>query len=359
MSKNVPIIALYTHKGGVSKTTNCMHLSWALSKYFDKNILIVDADPQCNITQLLIPESRRETDFFKNTKFTDIYEAMSPIMHGLSKEVQEVMPLQVRREAFSKGGLFLLPGNLKLSTFEPVIALSHSLSTSSSYPIFDSLPGAFSEAVNKAASKCGADLVFVDMGPSIGELNKNIFYALDYFLIPTTADVYCKSTISTMEETLREWARSQKIVADATKNHGIKVKKTLPAFLGTVVSMFNVTGKEGKPVKQQQVWIELIKSSVENNLAPVLMDINMLHDVQVEGYCVAEIPNFLSLLALSQRCSFPIFDIPRDQYLSFDDSKGEWKSMSKTEIESNMKRAEIFKEIFKRFAKNLLQQINK
>jgi chromosome partitioning protein len=44
-----PIISLFNHKGGVSKTTTAFNLGWALAGR-GKQVLIVDADPQCNLT---------------------------------------------------------------------------------------------------------------------------------------------------------------------------------------------------------------------------------------------------------------------------------------------------------------------
>ena len=41
-------IAIFNHKGGVSKTTTAFHLAWALSKK-QKRVLMVDSDSQCNL----------------------------------------------------------------------------------------------------------------------------------------------------------------------------------------------------------------------------------------------------------------------------------------------------------------------
>src|SRR3981189_1781870 len=44
-----PIISLFNHKGGVSKTTTAFNLGWAMADR-GKKVLIVDGDPQCNLT---------------------------------------------------------------------------------------------------------------------------------------------------------------------------------------------------------------------------------------------------------------------------------------------------------------------
>ncbi|MFU6988917.1 ParA family protein [Pseudomonas paraeruginosa] len=56
------IITLYNHKGGVSKTTTTYHLAHALVESQGKKVLVVDADPQCNITELFLFKIIEELD---------------------------------------------------------------------------------------------------------------------------------------------------------------------------------------------------------------------------------------------------------------------------------------------------------
>jgi cellulose biosynthesis protein BcsQ len=44
-------IVLFNHKGGVSKTTTSYNLGWMLAS-LGKKVLLVDADPQCNLSIL-------------------------------------------------------------------------------------------------------------------------------------------------------------------------------------------------------------------------------------------------------------------------------------------------------------------
>ena len=47
------IISIYNHKGGVGKTSTAAALGWKLAELNCK-VLLVDADPQCNLTGFLI-----------------------------------------------------------------------------------------------------------------------------------------------------------------------------------------------------------------------------------------------------------------------------------------------------------------
>ena len=46
-------IALFNHKGVVSKTTTTFHLGWMLASK-GKRVILVDTDPQCNLTGLVL-----------------------------------------------------------------------------------------------------------------------------------------------------------------------------------------------------------------------------------------------------------------------------------------------------------------
>lgn len=69
------IIAIANHKGGVAKTTSCVNIAAALAK-MGHRILLVDVDPQANLTSSFTDESKIEAS---------IYDAMkgdpAPIMN--------------------------------------------------------------------------------------------------------------------------------------------------------------------------------------------------------------------------------------------------------------------------------------
>jgi cellulose biosynthesis protein BcsQ len=47
------VISLFNHKGGVSKTTTTFNLGWMLARK-DQRVILVDCDPQCNLTGMVL-----------------------------------------------------------------------------------------------------------------------------------------------------------------------------------------------------------------------------------------------------------------------------------------------------------------
>lgn len=58
------ILSFINYKGGVGKTTTTYHIGCALANYHDKRVLLVDIDPQTNLTFLCAIESRWQS--YKN-----------------------------------------------------------------------------------------------------------------------------------------------------------------------------------------------------------------------------------------------------------------------------------------------------
>ena len=54
-------LTLFNHKGGVGKTTLTVNLAFALAD-MGKTILLVDSDPQCNLTSYLVQAEVVDTE---------------------------------------------------------------------------------------------------------------------------------------------------------------------------------------------------------------------------------------------------------------------------------------------------------
>ena len=104
-------ITIYNHKGGVGKTTLTVNIAFALSE-LGKSVLLVDSDPQCNLTSYLLSDDVVD-DLLNHSNDPDgqtIWTAVKPIFDntGVGRLV----------EPTTVGELGLLPGDIRLSEFE-------------------------------------------------------------------------------------------------------------------------------------------------------------------------------------------------------------------------------------------------
>jgi chromosome partitioning protein len=142
------IIAISNHKGGVGKTTTTVNLGAGLAK-LNKKILLVDLDPQANLTQcygITKPEST-------------LYEVL--------KGEMEVKPIEINEN------LFVAPSSLDLAGAEMELTSE----AGREYLL--------EEILNPIKDQF--DYIFVDCPPSLGLLTLNAFTCADEVIIPIQA----------------------------------------------------------------------------------------------------------------------------------------------------------------------------
>ncbi|MEY3403494.1 MAG: hypothetical protein RLZZ86_3110 [Cyanobacteriota bacterium] len=143
------IYAISNHKGGVGKTTSTINIGAALALK-KKKVLLVDLDPQANLTQSL-GINKAEITIYDNLRGEKL---ISPIEY--------------------KNNLYVLPSSLDLSAAE--IELSAE-------------PGReyiLKEFLSKLKDKY--NYILIDCPPSLGLLTINALAAADYVIIPMQAE---------------------------------------------------------------------------------------------------------------------------------------------------------------------------
>ncbi len=138
-------IVVFNHKGGVSKTTSIYNIGWMLSK--ENNVLVVDADPQCNLSSLMLGDKFDQYYFEDETKEHNIKDGVQVAFSGKPYPIEAVNCFSPTRSP----SLYLLAGQANLSEYDA--ALTFAQTTNNAIATLQNLPGAFSELIKLTEEK--------------------------------------------------------------------------------------------------------------------------------------------------------------------------------------------------------------
>lgn len=304
-------IALLNHNGGVSKAAIAFNLGWMLTLK-GKKVILVDADPQCNLTMMALGETGIGETY---PIYPDIKTGLAPSFEAQPQAIEAIdcIPLGNRDR------LFLLPGHVGFSEYEVTLGIAQELSRS--IQALRNLPGSIADLLEKTGHKYDADYMLIDMSPGLGSINQNVLTTSDFFIIPTNADIFSVMAIDSLANVLPKWsawakqASSLQVLQDAT----YPFPETTTRFLGTIIQNYRI--RNGKETPAFKTWIDNIEGDVSEKLVPALQRNNMLLPMRnyiqngmSDCLTLAKIPNFNSLIGLSQESQTPVFALT-DEHL--------------------------------------------
>ena len=267
-------IAFFNHKGGVSKTTSAFHIGWKMAE-LGKTVLLVDCDPQCNLTGLVL-EYNQDDDYpfdgTQNEKPKNILDGLSPAFDARPVLLQ---PVEVQKVA-DHLNLFVLPGHVGLSENENTLTIAHELSSSLS--ALRNIPGSLRHLLNITAQNISADYVLVDMSPSLGAINQNILCASDSFIVPVAPDFFSAMALRSLSRILERW-KDWSIKAGETRilqEADYPWRTVSPAYLGSIVQNYRIRRrgvKQASPTQAYNKWFNDLKSTKATHLIPTLRKI--------------------------------------------------------------------------------------
>ena len=345
------IIALFNHKGGVSKTTTTFNLGWMLAKK-GKKVLLVDADPQCNLTGLILGYSDNDDfeQFYSKNPELNLKAVLRPAYESIPKLIEPIEPISVKKNK----NLFLIPGHINLSEYEITLGIAQELS--SSIQALKNIPGSLPYFIEKESEKYSFDIVLIDMNPSLGALNQNILMTSDYFLVPTAPDYFSKMAIDSLITVFprwKKWSESAQTLSELA-TAAYPFPRGFPKFLGTVIQKYRP--RKGQATEGFQSWINRINEDVAKHFVPQLQKIDMLLDISTykkidaafaSTYCLAQIPDFNTLIATSQEHKVPVFALKDNMF-------GHVGAV----LEQDQKKREEFLGIFSQLANNVITLTN-
>jgi chromosome partitioning protein len=173
----VRLVAVVNQKGGVGKTTTAVNLGAALARR-GRRVLLVDMDPQGNLTDHLLPDAAEGTDGEEAAPRASVYDVLVEGRAAKDCVVPTATP-----------GLFVLPSHADLAGAELDLA---------------SVIGReviLRDAI-AALPKDAYDWVFFDCPPSLGLLSLNALAAADEVLIVLQTEFFAMRGLGALDRTV-------------------------------------------------------------------------------------------------------------------------------------------------------------
>ena len=358
--RNPILISLFNHKGGVSKTTTTFNLGWTFANLGIKT-LIVDTDPQCNLTAYVLGFQKNIDleEFYSKKENEDLYSALKPILEGQNLQIKPIKPCETLN-----GNLKLIAGHLNLSDVDMQISLG--LLGSGLAAFSKQFVGSLHTIIRETAKSTNCELVLIDMSPSSGAMNRSILMSSDYFIIPTSPDFFSHQAIQSLGDMFLDWERKMfKTFRDASSPNSFPQKP--PKLIGIISQKYRTytpkkkefkekipfTGESSLKNRKKRIakaygeWIDKIQKSSDKNLAEKLKSENMVIDKDTfKSHINDELPynlisvgDFNSLIAASQKYQKPVFELTDEEI----DQTG-------LTLEEMKEKQKEFKDVFKNLA---------
>ncbi|SEC01162.1 ParA family protein [Bradyrhizobium erythrophlei] len=302
-------LVFFNNKGGVGKTTLTCNVVSYLNLHKGKRVLLIDADPQCNASQLMLADDVIESLYLsKKVKSpTTLYTHLRPLEQGDAAVSSTLRPILASQNAFATD---LIPCHPNMALIEDRLSQAWADLRGGDEIRGYRISNWVSQLLEKSAAKY--DLVVFDVGPSLGAINRTILLSSDFVITPFGSDIFSlvgiQNIASWMEAWQREYARALQFLkerhADAIAEYpGVSEASRKTRLAGYSVQQYvTKTFKTGRrPVKAYDDIMKMIPSTVVENLSSYFPT-----GLNEPDLVLGHIPFLYSLVPLAQANRSPI-----------------------------------------------------
>lgn len=296
---NTPVVTFFNNKGGVGKTSTLYNLSRMFAKR-GKRVLAVDLDPQANLTSLCLPDETLyqlwDGENADATGLQTIYHAVQPLIDSIG-DVKQIRPQPVSETL----NYAILPGDLRLSQFEDKLATEWNSALGGQTGGLN-VTSAFGRLIRNVSQSNQSDIVFVDVGPNLGAINRAALIASDYVVIPLVPDLFSLQGLANVGKYLRQWRGDWQYSLDraGAKPQNYPTGQMRP--IGYIILQHRE--RQSRFVAVHQRWAVRI---------PETYATYVLHQPYVSSEedtnLIGQVRNYQSLMALSHEAKKPIFEL--------------------------------------------------
>jgi len=231
-------VSIINYKGGVGKTTITANLAAGLVE-LGKRVLVIDLDPQTNLTFSFIDVVDWEKKYEKGKTIKFWFDSIID-----EKQIPSFSGLIVK-----KNGIDIICSHLGLIDVD--LELAYEL-TGNERKIKTKFIKTYSYIKGELAKQHdNYDVVLFDCPPNFSIVTKNAIVASDYYLVPAKMDFLSTLGINHLRNRVNTFVQEYNDKSDNAK--------ISPEFLGVVATMISLWS--GEPIKAQQTYIAQLKNS--------------------------------------------------------------------------------------------------
>ncbi|MBD0323077.1 MAG: AAA family ATPase [Aldersonia sp.] len=190
-------IATINLKGGVGKTTTTAALGEIMAATFGQRVLLVDLDPQTNLTTMMLGERRWQDLNEAGLTLASLFlEAVEPM--GMSFDVEKAIQANASPVGAVRS-LDLLASSLDLMEIQEGLSYRQYAEPDSTRPV-DVLRTAIEPVMDRY------DYVLIDCPPNLGMLTRNGLRLADGYIIPTIPDILSTYGIPQLQSRIADFS---------------------------------------------------------------------------------------------------------------------------------------------------------
>lgn len=241
------ILTFANQKGGVGKTTTALVLAQGLAIKKNKKVLLIDIDPQCNLT-----------NSFKGLKLdgytsSDLFD--SDASENITNFIQSDQDIK---------NLDIIPATQYLTNLTTELIQKPAASERLKYAL-------------EGLEKMGYDYVLIDTPPALSILTLNTFVAADSVVIPVQGDPYSLQGLGQLYQTLMEVKKfsNKKLKIDGillVRNKRSNLSNTIGKELDRIAKeldtrTYKAVIRDAVAVKESQTYLESIFTYAPKSIA--------------------------------------------------------------------------------------------
>ena len=165
------VVVVSNNKGGAGKTSTVLNLASAIARRIEGyRVLVIDCDPQRNLSYFLGWDDRRELEG-------------SPTLYTALCNEQQGLPVYR-----ANNGIYFTPASVNLNGIDAILSMRPNPSRALAEILQRPIDNHFSVGCDSVATKNindSFDFIFIDTQPAMSRMTYNALYAADGYIIPT------------------------------------------------------------------------------------------------------------------------------------------------------------------------------